>query len=108
MAGDIAGDEWRARNSADEENAEKEMRQYVWCLPAVPLKLDQTMLQAQAIQRRIGKWPKGVVPPDCIWLTAAIDLGKYLAHWVIVSWVDGCRGHVVDYGRIEQSRPSRW
>ncbi|MEX0643604.1 MAG: terminase gpA endonuclease subunit, partial [Pirellulales bacterium] len=101
MAGDIAGDEWRARNSADEENAEKEMRQYVWCLPAVPLKLDQTLLQVQAIQRRVGKWARGIVPPDCVYLTAAIDLGKYLAHWVLVSWADGCRGHVVDYGRIE-------
>ena len=31
--GDIAADEWRASRSADEENAEREMRQFVWCLP---------------------------------------------------------------------------
>ncbi len=32
-AGDLAADEWCASAPPDEENAEKEMRQFVWCLP---------------------------------------------------------------------------
>ena len=28
--GDVAADEWRAAHTADEENAEREMRQFVW------------------------------------------------------------------------------
>jgi hypothetical protein len=31
----------------------------------------------------------------------AVDLGKYLAHWVAVAWSEHAAGHVVDYGRLE-------
>ena len=30
-----------------------------------------------------------------------IDLGKYLAHWVLVAWSEDASGHIVDYGRVE-------
>jgi len=43
-AGDMAGDEWRASRAPDEDNAEREMRQFVWCLPAQPLKWNQVSL----------------------------------------------------------------
>jgi phage terminase large subunit GpA-like protein len=34
-------------------------------------------------------------------LTAAIDLGKYSCHWVVIAWFKGGGGCVVDYGVAE-------
>src|SRR4051812_20474185 len=45
-AGDLAADEWRSSRAPDEENAEREMRQFVWCLPVVPSKWQETALEA--------------------------------------------------------------
>ena len=35
------------------------------------------------------------------YFTAAMNLGKYLSHWIVVAWSEGATGHVVDYGQIE-------
>ncbi|QDT55930.1 Phage terminase large subunit (GpA) [Caulifigura coniformis] len=101
MPADLAADEWRASRSPDEENAEKEMRQFVWCLPVAPSRQDETTLLAEEILLRQSTWPRGLVPPDCTVLTAAIDLGKYLCHWIVVGWKPDATCYVVDYGRIE-------
>lgn len=100
-AGDVAADEWRASRSPDEENAEKEMRQFVWCLPMVPAKWSQTSLATSELLNRTAAWPRGVVPASCQHLTAAVDVGKYLLHWVLVAWSQHATGHIVDYSRIE-------
>jgi phage terminase large subunit GpA-like protein len=99
--GELAADEWRASRSPDEENAEREMRQFVWCLPIVPLEFEQSGLKAEALMDRICGPTRGIVPKATKFLTAACDLGKYLVHWVVTAWSDGAIGHVVDYGRIE-------
>jgi phage terminase large subunit GpA-like protein len=104
-AGDIAADEWRASHSPDEENAEREMRQFVWCIPVAPAKWDETALDGYELASRVLAVPRGVVPEDAEKLTMGIDLGKHLCHWALVAWSDGARGHVVDYGRVEV--PSR-
>lgn len=100
-AGELGADEWRASRSPDEDNAERAMRQFVWCLPVAPSKLDETQLEAITLAGRMGACPRGIVPADCQHLTLGIDLGKYLVHWIAVAWADGATGHVVDYGRIE-------
>ncbi|MDA7504040.1 phage terminase large subunit family protein, partial [bacterium] len=100
-AGEIAADEWRASRSADEDNAEREMRQFVWCLPVLPSRWEETAIRAEEITHRVAKWQQGIVPAGTQHLTAAIDLGKYLCHWVMVAWGTRATGHIVDYGRIE-------
>lgn len=100
-SGDIAADEWRASRNASEENAEREMRQFVWCLPVLPSRWEETALQEETITHRLAAWRQGLVPAEATHLTAAIDLGKYLCHWTLVAWLPGARGHIVDYGRIE-------
>lgn len=100
-AGEIAGDEWRASRAADEENAERERRQFVWCLPVVPTKWTDAEIEVHELACRIADVPRGVVPATAQFLTAAMDLGKYLNHWVVVAWSPGPFAHVVDYGRIE-------
>jgi len=99
-AGDLGADEWRASRSIDEENAEREMRQFVWCIPVEPSKYDVTALEAMELASRVSDSPKGIVPDDCLQLTAAIDIGKYQLHWVVVAWRVGATGVVVDYGVI--------
>jgi phage terminase large subunit GpA-like protein len=99
--GDLAADEWRASRSSDEENAEREMRQFVWCLPIVPQKWEQSELVHGEITKRVLDIPRGHVPAGTKWLTGAVDIGKYLLHWVLVAWRENATGHVVDYGRIE-------
>ncbi len=104
-AGDIAADEWRASRATDEENAEREMRQFVWCLPVLPSRWEETAIRAEEITQRLGTWTQGILPADTQYLTTAIDLGKYLCHWVLVAWRPNATGHVADYGRIEVASP---
>jgi len=98
-AGDFACDEWRAARSADEESAEREMRQFVWCVPVAPTSWSETLLESSEIAARIIDLPRGIVPEGAKCLTAAIDLGKYVAHWILVAWSDSATAHIVDYGR---------
>ncbi len=100
-AGDFAADEWRASKSPDEENAEREMRQFVWCVPVAPTKWVQTSLDSTELAGRMNDLPRGVAPDGTQWLTAAMALGKYLAHWIAVAWLPEASCHVVEYGRIE-------
>jgi phage terminase large subunit GpA-like protein len=100
-AGYIAAEEWRASRSPDEDNSEREMRQFVWCLPTVPLKWDQTGVEASALTTRVSKLPKGLAPQFTKFITVGLDIGKYLAHWIAAAWCEGATGSVIDYGRIE-------
>jgi len=105
-AGDIAADEWRASRAADEDSAERELRQFVWCIPVVPPKLAQTSLEIHELAARMTDAPKGIVPANMPILTAGVDLGKYLFHWVVVAWTPQASGHIVDYGRLEVASES--
>ncbi len=100
-SGELGADEWRSSRSADEENAEREMRQFVWCLPVVPTKWEDAQIETHELASKMTDYPRGVVPPDMKFMAAAIDIGKYLNHWVVVAWCPGPVGHVIDYGRIE-------
>jgi phage terminase large subunit GpA-like protein len=100
-AGNLGADEWKASRAPDEENAEREMRQFVWCLPAASTKWEYVSLAAQEIVSRTLELRRGAVPEGTQFLTAAIDLGKYLAHWIAVAWRPGASGHILDYGRLE-------
>jgi phage terminase large subunit GpA-like protein len=100
-AADVAADEWHGQRAIDEDNAERELHQYVWALPYRPPAIEAAVLNAEALVRRVAKYPRGLVPPWCEYLTAHVDCGKYLIYWMAVAWrVDGT-GHVVDYGRNE-------
>lgn len=100
-AADIAADEWKASRSIDEENAEKELRQFVWCLPYQPPSEDSTKLEAFGICARTSKSPRGQLPDGTEALTVQVDLGKWLAHWVAIAWSADGRSLIVDYDRFE-------
>jgi phage terminase large subunit GpA-like protein len=99
--GDLAADEWRAVRAADEENAEREMRQYVWCVPIVSSREDAISLEIADIMARAVGMPRGIVPQQARWLTSGLDIGKFLVHWVVVAWHEDATSQILDYGRIE-------
>jgi phage terminase large subunit GpA-like protein len=104
--GEVAGDEWRASRSSDEDNAEREMKQFVWCEPILPSKLNQTSLEVNELAARIIDLPRGIVPAGTKLVTMGVDLGKYLIHWAVVAWSPSANGHVLDYGRQEVASDS--
>jgi hypothetical protein len=58
-------------------------------------------LTAEIVANRNSGLGRRQLPANTVALTAAIDLGKYLCHWVVVAWWNGAGGCVVDYGRAE-------
>ena len=98
-AADIGIREWRAARDTNEENAEKEMRQFVWALPHEPPIFDITPLNRDVLVRRVReRCPKGFVPAGTDYLTVGVDLGKRFGWWLVVAWTADGTGHVVDYG----------
>lgn len=55
----------------------------------------------QIVAGRLNGMDRGQVPANASCITAAIDLGKYLCHWVVIAWWKGAGGCVIDYGRAE-------
>ncbi len=101
-AGDIGAEEWRASRSTNEETAERELLQFVWCRPTAPTKLAQTQLNENELAARMIDLPRGVLPQGTACVTIGVDIGKFLIHWVAVAWAPNPTvGHILDYGRME-------
>jgi phage terminase large subunit GpA-like protein len=100
-SGDIGAKEWSASHAIDSDNAEKEMRQFIWCLPHVPSKHQTIPLDAMAIATRQKPIGRGVLPTGTEYLSVGTDLGKFLSYWIATAWLQDGSPHVVDYGRFE-------
>lgn len=105
-AGDVALDEWKGTRSSSEENAEKELRQFVWCLPYEPPREAMADLTEDALCKRQGVLMPGFVPDayDCV--TLGIDVGKYRLHWTAVAWLEDGGGRVIGYDTVEVASAS--
>lgn len=108
-AGDVAVDEWKAKQlDAETEasiNAEKKLRQFVWALPYVPQSLESEALTSHRVAQRQDVYARGMAPDDTQWITVGIDLGKYVAHFTAIAWRTGGLANVIDYGAFDV--PSR-
>ena len=100
---DFAADEWKASREADEDNAEKEMRQFVWALPYIPPVEQEHELEFEALIHRQNNWTRHTVPTGITLLTAGVDVGKWMLHWKVIAWgrEHTSSGDIIDYGRIE-------
>jgi phage terminase large subunit GpA-like protein len=98
-AGDLGAEEWRANRSADVENAEKKMRQFVFTLPYDPPEIDLTPLDQVEVRNRKGDYPRGMVP-SCLGVCVAIDTGKARLHWVAQAVTTEGDMFVIDYGFV--------
>jgi hypothetical protein len=58
-------------------------------------------LTAEIVMSRINGLARLQLPGSTRSVTAAIDLGKYACHWVVIAWFEGGGGCVVDYGVAE-------
>lgn len=94
----LGAEEWRAQRSADRENAEKKMRQFVWCLPWIPPEIELTPLTAEDVAARVGGLRKGIVPPDCVGIGVGVDTGRDFLHWHATAARAGGSVHVLEYG----------
>lgn len=56
---------------------------------------------ADLVASRLSGLARRQLPASTIALTAAIDLGKYRCHWIVIAWWTGGGGCVVDYGVAE-------
>lgn len=107
-AGDVGADEWDASQQPDEENAEKEMLQFVWAIPHKPVILDTTPLDASALTRRVvQEWTRGRVPDWTDYLTVGVDVHKQNIVWIACAWKADGTGHVVDYGVFDVTADER-
>jgi phage terminase large subunit GpA-like protein len=97
-AEDIAADEWLATREHDRENAEKELRQFVFCLPYDPPDVELTPLDAEQVKKRTAATKKGVLPPGALGVTVGVDTGKRALHWVAIAWQQSGAGQIIDYG----------
>ncbi len=55
----------------------------------------------QIVDSRRSGLDRYQLPANASCVTAAIDLGKYLCHWVVIAWWKGAGGTIIDYGRAE-------
>jgi hypothetical protein len=103
--GVVGEGEWKASSEADEDNADKAQRQFVWAVPSKAAAVDLTEFDAAAITRRTTKDMRARVPSWCRRITVGIDVGKWLCHWTALAWGEHATPHVIEYGRLEV--PSR-
>lgn len=100
-AADVGADEWAARRAVDKENAEKELCQFVHCIPYEAPEIELTPLDADALAKRTTGFKKGVVPAACVGVAVGVDTGKRQLDWTAIACLADTSEFVIDYG--EQS-----
>ena len=99
--GDFAADEWRGARAEDEENAEKELRQFVWAIPYDPPRMAATDLKEDHIMERQGSLRKGFIPDHRSCVTVGADVGKREIYWTAIAWLPEIGGRIIDYGIVD-------
>lgn len=99
-AGTMAEDEWKAARKLDEESAARDIYHFLWALPHKPDLNPLTPLDREALMERVGLWGQNIVPDDALQVTAGIDIGKHLAHFVILA-TRPTGTHIVNYGTLK-------
>jgi phage terminase large subunit GpA-like protein len=97
----IAEREWKASRTVDEQNAEKEMCQFVWAMPYKSPEFEITAGNAIELTKRMNGIPRGIVPDDAEFITVGIDIGMRLCHWTAIAWRPNASPHILEYGRLE-------
>jgi phage terminase large subunit GpA-like protein len=100
-AGDVAVDEWKAARSPNEDDAERKMCQFVWCLPFKSQVQELVTLSPAGLAARQGKTIKGMVPAECVLVTVGADVGKWKSWWQAVAWFANGASVVIAYGHFE-------
>lgn len=98
---DIAAKEWRAASREDTDAAEREMRQFVWALPAVVSKETAQVHEVEVLQRVESGLALGVAPSWTQAVTVGVDVGRHALHWCATAWSAEATGHTMAYGVVD-------
>lgn len=102
--GSAGAKEWAAKRANDEENAERELCQFIFAIPYQSPAVDLTSLDRDELMKRVPgdvRMVAGSVPDWVTKITAAVDIGKFLIHYVVIGWGEGARGHIITYGAYD-------
>jgi phage terminase large subunit GpA-like protein len=94
----LAEAEWLARRAVDTEDADKQIRQQNWAMPAKNTSERAVDLSIEHIVKRQHGLARRVIPDGVSHVTAAMDLGKYRCHWMVIAWTNSYRGYIIDIG----------
>lgn len=97
-AADVGAEEWQARRAVDRENAEKELRQFVFCIPYDPPEVELTPLDPDALRKRTGGYKRGIVPAGRLGIGVGVDTHKRHLEWQAQAILPDGRKYVIDYG----------
>jgi hypothetical protein len=64
-------------------------------------------LKPAALTGKLSRVPRGVVPKECEHLTAFVDVGGELLHWMVSAWTPDFAGGPIDYG-LYPEQPTRY
>lgn len=97
-AGIVGGDEWKAAREVDQDNAEKELLQWTWALPAKPRQQDVEPLDFKAVMYRQSQWTRGTMPSDVVAISAGVDVREKQLDWFVTAKRENGQPLCIDYG----------
>lgn len=108
-AGDVARQEWKAAQIAEESperiSAERELCQFVWCIPWDPPAMDTEIeVVKEDVDKRRLSYPRGIVPPETIVVTTGTDLGKREGWYLSLATTfkdNTLKHHILDYDKFD-------
>lgn len=97
-AGIVGADEWKGQREVDQDNAEKELLQWTWALPAKPSRQDIEPLDYRAVMNRQSQWPRGTMPSDVLTIAAGVDCREKQLDWFVTVKRANGQPLCIDYG----------
>lgn len=97
-AGIVGADEWRAAREVDQDNAEKELLQWTWALPAKPVHRAVEPLDWKTVMLRQSEWKRGYFPSDVMSICAGCDVRKEQLDWFVLAKRTNGQPLCIDYG----------
>lgn len=94
---DVATREWKARQSDDDEAAERELRQFVWALP-VQSEISHETPKGMILARVDPSLHVGAMRGGADLLVAGIDVGRHAMHWTLSAFEPDDTMNVIAYG----------
>lgn len=96
----LGKEEWLAARMANHEAAEREMKQFVWCIPLTPDIENLTELTQAKIMVRKSKWEQSIAPTGSQMLLISVDVHRYHIDWLAKCFDETPIGYTIDYGSV--------
>jgi phage terminase large subunit GpA-like protein len=97
-AGIVGADEWKGKREIDQDNAEKELLQWTWALPAKPSQESVEPLDFKTVMFRQSQWKRGTMPSDVQIISAGVDVRDKQLDWFVTAKRKNGQPICIDYG----------